>query len=172
MTEWKQRWTLYQLYGEDMLSHWSLMKKWVVLDVRDADVILTTVHQAKGSEFDNVCLHDDLSLNVVDSLFIMYVAMTRAKKRLRLNTVMTNYFVKQRGPVYMNEVRNGDHHANCVICKHHTIQRAWMDVDVDACFDSTAETHVREGVAMCETCKCNVGIQCVWKGNINNGLDL
>jgi hypothetical protein len=158
MTEWKQRWTLFELYGEDMISHWTRMKQWITHDVRQANVILTTVHQAKGSEFDNVCLHNDLSLNMIDSLFVMYVAMTRAKKRLFLNTVMTNYFVKQRGIVYSNEYRVDNSSENCEICKTNTTHRAWKDIDVDAYFDSTTETQIHERVAMCESCKWKLGL--------------
>lgn len=158
MTEWRQRWTLYDLYGEAMIDHWSAMKTFVTNDASDADVILTTVHQAKGSEFDNVCLHDDLSLNVIDSLFVMYVAMTRAKKRLLLNTVMTNYFVKQRGPVYANDGDTSMSTEKCVTCKKSTLERAWMDADVDAYFESSAETQLYERVAMCDACKQKTGI--------------
>ena len=158
MTEWRQRWTLYELYGEAMMDHWSAMKTFVTNDASDADVILTTVHQAKGSEFDNVCLHDDLSLNVIDSLFVMYVAMTRAKKRLLLNTVMTNYFTKQRGPVYANDHETSASSEKCVACKKLTFERVWMDVDAEACFDSSAETQLHERVTMCGACKRKNGI--------------
>jgi ATP-dependent exoDNAse (exonuclease V) beta subunit len=133
------------------------MKTFVTNDVTDADVILTTVHQAKGSEFDNVCLHDDLSLNVIDSLFVMYVAMTRAKKRLLLNTVMTNYFVKQRGPVYADDHEPSPSSEKCATCKKLTPTRAWMDVDVEACFESSADTQLYERIAMCDKCKQKAG---------------
>jgi F-box protein, helicase, 18 len=158
MTEWRQRWTLYDLYGEAMIDHWSAMKTFVTNDASDAEVILTTVHQAKGSEFDNVCLHDDLSLNVIDSLFVVYVAMTRAKKRLLLNTVMTNYFIKQRGFVYANDHETSALSEKCVTCKKLTSARAWMDVDVDAYFESSADTQLYERVAMCDTCKQKLGL--------------
>ena len=158
MTEWRQRWTLYELYGEAMIDHWSAMKSLVTNDASDADVILTTVHQAKGSEFDNVCLHDDMSLNVIDSLFVMYVAMTRAKKRLLLNTVMTNYFIKQRGPVYTNNHDTSPLSQKCMTCKKLTSALAWMDVDVEACFESSADTQIYERIAMCDTCKQKSGL--------------
>ena len=95
---------------------------------------------------------------MIDSLFVVYVAMTRAKKRLLLNTVMTNYFIKQRGFVYANDHETSALSEKCVTCKKLTSARAWMDVDVDAYFESSADTQLYERVAMCDTCKQKLGL--------------
>ncbi|CAM9553831.1 unnamed protein product [Choristocarpus tenellus] len=72
------------------------------LSGKEADVILSTVHKAKGLEFDTVVLANDfVDLSTLDwsggrprivsggeaeEVNILYVAVTRAKRRLVLNT--------------------------------------------------------------------------------------
>lgn len=50
----------------------------------DADIIITTVHQSKGAEWNNVLLYDDWTsgLNSAEEKNLLYVATTRAKERL------------------------------------------------------------------------------------------
>src|SRR5690606_34995873 len=48
-------------------------------------VYVSTMHKSKGREFDNVCiLLDGFSINDDQSLRLLYVAMTRAKKNLSI----------------------------------------------------------------------------------------
>ncbi len=49
----------------------------------EADIILTTAHRAKGREWNNVMLADDFNLKTDDDKNIYYVALTRAKLRLK-----------------------------------------------------------------------------------------
>ncbi|KAL1920165.1 uncharacterized protein VTP21DRAFT_1311 [Calcarisporiella thermophila] len=76
----------------------------LVKDMGGADYILTTVHKAKGLEFDEVVLVDDFikvysvrdetekldSVWFTESINCLYVAMTRAKKKLTLNRETAN----------------------------------------------------------------------------------
>lgn len=56
-------------------------------DVADADVIVSTIHKAKGKEFDNVVmLIKDTQHPTDDLLRRYYVGMTRAKKNLIIHT--------------------------------------------------------------------------------------
>ncbi|XP_077977682.1 F-box DNA helicase 1-like [Glandiceps talaboti] len=70
-------------------------------DMRLADVVLSTAHKSKGLEFDTVKLTDDYLSGILnypdgvsyqdlpeDELNLLYVAVTRAKKRLLMNRVL------------------------------------------------------------------------------------
>jgi len=79
------------------------IKKKTVQNPSQADVILTTTHKAKGLEFDHVKLADDFiplvkddTLNDVDKIDpeeinLLYVAITRARKKLELNEDLENF---------------------------------------------------------------------------------
>eukprot|EP00494_Astrolonche_serrata_P005727 UN05744 len=58
-------------------------------ELRFATVLFTTVHKAKGLEWDIVRLAEDISspseTDDVEEVNILYVACTRAKKQLYLN---------------------------------------------------------------------------------------
>ncbi|EEB07719.1 DNA helicase I [Schizosaccharomyces japonicus yFS275] len=74
-------------------------------------VILTTAHQAKGLEWENVQLGDDFrpkfdsisytripySRFLQEEINILYVALTRAKKNLILNPMLTKYYALLKG---------------------------------------------------------------------------
>ena len=65
-----------------------------------ADIVFSTAHKAKGLEFDTVRLADDFNIETLsnsqptpvcystDERNLMYVAVTRAKKRLILNDAL------------------------------------------------------------------------------------
>ena len=78
-----------------------LIKSNIVNNVFDAEVILTNAHKSKGLEFDNVYLCNDfksyydkngnklaITPNHNEELNLLYVALTRAKKRLRVNKTL------------------------------------------------------------------------------------
>lgn len=56
----------------------------LTVNAEDADIIITTVHQAKGAEWNNVLLYDDWTggINSNEEKNLLYVATTRAKERL------------------------------------------------------------------------------------------
>ncbi|EWC46373.1 hypothetical protein DRE_04316 [Drechslerella stenobrocha 248] len=74
-----------------------------------ADVILTTAHQAKGLEWDNVIIANDFittGLTVTDAgdqwwcreaANVLYVACTRARKRLQLSNGLAQFFSNRMG---------------------------------------------------------------------------
>jgi hypothetical protein len=71
------------------------LKSRVVAKKEDADIILTTAHKSKGLEWDHVLLLKgfiDLSSYKtefnLEEIYLLYVAITRAKKRLESETVL------------------------------------------------------------------------------------
>lgn len=77
----------------------------------DATVTLTTGHQAKGLEWDSVCLYDDFTADPLapdvdrgrrdDELNLLYVAVTREMRILALNTMVLSImqrYVDARAP--------------------------------------------------------------------------
>lgn len=74
------------------------IKSLEVLEIKNSDVVLSSVHKSKGLEFDQVWLSNDfldfinednfLNINMIreEEVNILYVAASRAKKNLRLNT--------------------------------------------------------------------------------------
>lgn len=94
-----------------MFHHWENVDEKIEDAAESADVVLGTVHQAKGLEFDHVVLGDDfptiesvkqLTLhdkkqNMIDILNIYYVAITRARKVLYLNQVLRTFDNKKEG---------------------------------------------------------------------------
>lgn len=152
MSEWRHRLNLYLEFGDELLSYWEQMKLCITDDIHKATTLISTVHQMKGSEFDNVCLHEDLSINNIDSLYIIYVAMTRAKKRLLLNKVLTIFFLKKKGNIfYMNNTQSRQN-GNCILCHTYTNNNVWMDVDYTSQFD-ISESEVLENKIMCMRCQ-------------------
>lgn len=81
----------------------------IVDDAEDADMILCTAHQAKGLEWDNVVMADDFAaLHIhrhssgvgssdLESVRIMYVASTRARKELHMGQKMATLSVSASG---------------------------------------------------------------------------
>jgi superfamily I DNA/RNA helicase len=67
-------------------------------------VILTTAHKSKGLEFDNVVVANDFKFGENDllsmpeqELNLLYVACTRAKKKLQLPCVLKMYYDRNKG---------------------------------------------------------------------------
>ena len=59
-------------------------------EISKADVIVSTMHKAKGKEFDSVylCIEENFNLNEYDKR-LLYVAITRAKNKLSIHTKNT-----------------------------------------------------------------------------------
>ena len=112
---------LYTTYGFLQKGHWSMvfngaseedkyyyeeMEKMGYMDKDAYDIRLSTIHQSKGQEADNVVLLTDMTKrsymglkNDRDSeLRLFYVAVTRAKKKLWLHNPITG--------MYFNEIQN------------------------------------------------------------------
>ncbi|HHX0267631.1 TPA: 3'-5' exonuclease [Escherichia coli] len=90
--------------------HVAMLRKYEVRDEKAAAVTVTTVHRAKGLEWDTVRLHEDFQEldqpgpdNVPeyeeirrDELNLLYVAATRARKTLVLNSVLRQILANSR----------------------------------------------------------------------------
>jgi hypothetical protein len=73
-------------------------------DIEDADIVVSTTHRAKGLEWDIVLLDEDFPDifdpervdpdQVGDELNLLYVAVTRARKILILNTLVQSIIVR------------------------------------------------------------------------------
>jgi len=99
----------------------------VVKKIENADVVVSTVHKAKGLEFDQVVLLEDFpellenygTLRNVpeEEANLLYVAITRAKNSLRLNEVMNLDFL----PSSRDTAHKIDYWRSCpegVVCRH------------------------------------------------------
>jgi len=103
--KWVRRVTLFNEYGSDLINMYTQLEQ-SLREYTDADIVITTTHQAKGLEFDNVklssdfinlttyekrTLHIDKSAYAQEDYNILYVAMTRAKKNLLINEQMYSF---------------------------------------------------------------------------------
>lgn len=100
--KWKMRIRLYNEFDYEYLKDgWEKIK--LHYNETDYKVILTTVHQSKGLEFDCVKLADDYiqyinpehivrTAQMLENYNLIYVAITRAKKKLWLNKTLIEYF--------------------------------------------------------------------------------
>ena len=90
-------------------------------------IFVSTIHKAKGREFDNVFLMlDQFKLISVEAIRQLYVAMTRAKRNLTIH-YNGNYlqFIKTEGleRVYDSE----DYVPPCRLAMHLTYKDVWLD---------------------------------------------
>ena len=89
---------IVEKYGAHVPGLIERIRSKVAKDIKTADTVLSTVHKAKGLEFDTVVLMDDftdfreqgLQLKDVpeDDANLIYVAITRAKMRLVVNSLV------------------------------------------------------------------------------------
>ena len=97
--KWLNRILICEKYKENI---WELIETHFV---KDSDIILMNAHQSKGLEFDNVVLGNDFKQLVhktgkyskfyqEDEYNLLYVAMTRAKKRLYINENIKKFLRK------------------------------------------------------------------------------
>lgn len=95
-------------------------------DEADADVVLTTTHQAKGLEWDRVVVVDDfnppyssrqslLTKHWREEMFITYVAVTRAKKELIVGEGILTWLAAEMGlyRFYVSPTQGND---KCPVC--------------------------------------------------------
>jgi len=108
--KWITRINLVQYYDINIIQKYRQLQQ-QISDIHMADVIITTTHQAKGLEFDNVKLSDDFiplittqktiycykSSSAIEAYNILYVAMTRAKKLLILNKELYEFLQILKG---------------------------------------------------------------------------
>ena len=110
--KWIMRINLFLEYGKDALdNNYKELDRKMVNNENDADVILSTVHQSKGLEFNNVKLSNDFiplvttlntiyaykSRSALEDYNILYVALTRGKKNLILNKELYCYLKIKKG---------------------------------------------------------------------------
>nr|pir probable helicase - fission yeast (Schizosaccharomyces pombe) [Schizosaccharomyces pombe] len=104
-----------ELFSESFLSRLDNCEKRLMDSKDDGDngIILATAHQSKGLEWDNVQLGNDFrpkfdsvsfsrigsSRYLQEEINILYVALTRAKKRLILNDTITKLYALECGLV-------------------------------------------------------------------------
>ena len=109
--KWVTRINLWTEYGTDglILKYQGLQSR--IVPINEADVILSTVHQSKGLEYNNVKLSDDFiplitSLNTIyvyksrsaiEGYNLLYVAITRAKKNIIINREIFGFLKLKKG---------------------------------------------------------------------------
>ena len=100
---WINRLVLYDEYGAELITYFQLCKTYVDSE-ESPEYILSTIHKCKGLEFDHVKLAEDFPVMVLNDMIFkrktqlwkeryntIYVALTRAKKTLTLNTTLTHW---------------------------------------------------------------------------------
>ena len=130
--KWKDRINLFAHHGESLLDLWTLSSKQFK---QESDFVVTTAHQAKGAEFDNVVMYNDFQIHNTDSINVCYVAMTRAKNTLYVNKLLTDFFEKHKCRVYYDDCKFSKFYKKCHVCK--TIQTNSMiltEIDPGAIF--------------------------------------
>jgi F-box protein, helicase, 18 len=146
---WCTRLRLFHQYGPDALQRmWRTVQEQADQDV---DLVITTAHQSKGCEFDNVVLYDDFSMNDPN---ILYVAMTRAKKRIYLNDYMYNFYKKVMTPhVYTGDTKQMSQFKTCLYC-HRTKTNLMVCRENDHMgIIQHSKCEVYEYVPMCNICR-------------------
>lgn len=152
---WKDRLRLYNLHGEDLIRMWDQARQLQSHD--NPHIVITTAHQSKGSEFDYVVLYDDFPMNNEDAYNTLYVAMTRAKKRLYLNNSLFTFFTKRSKRVVYDDMRLAQSSfAECVFCNHvKTNQSICVESDPKGILEGEG-CNVYEYVPICNLCKRKV----------------
>ncbi|WP_366556976.1 3'-5' exonuclease [Desulfosporosinus sp. BICA1-9] len=90
-------------------------------------IFVSTIHKAKGREFDNVFLMlDQFKLISEEAIRQLYVAMTRAKRNLSIH-YNSNYlqFIKTEGLERVND--SEDYLPPCQLALHLTYKDVWLD---------------------------------------------
>eukprot|EP00976_Prorocentrum_cordatum_P105122 1194161-Prorocentrum_minimum.AAC.13 len=124
--KWKTRARLFFTYRDNLELCWTLSKERTVASpvlLSDGPVpvvCVTTAHQSKGSEYDEVWIHDDFAVttNNEDNNNTLYVAMTRARRAVYLHPKFVS-FVQTHTPAlrYRNEVKTLARRKTCTVCR-------------------------------------------------------
>ena len=89
---------LFKEYGHILVYLWSTLRE--RLHKTERVITLSTVHQAKGSEFEHVMLGNDFVFNGNDSYRLLYVAMTRATRSILLNRLLISFYTRINNSIY------------------------------------------------------------------------
>ena len=149
--KWNDRINLFLLHsGDTLIDMWTRSK--ANLAIQNSDFVVTTAHQSKGAEFDNVFLYNDFQIHNQDSMNLMYVAMTRAKKNLFVNKLISNFFEKYNGKVYYDIIMHNKKSKRCNVCKkRNTNTSVVIEADPDTVF--VKDCHVYSYEYVCSQCQ-------------------
>ena len=110
---------IVESFGPRMVSIVAKVKTVCTKDIRKADIVLSTIHKAKGLEFDTVILLNDFDDQrepgrgrfwPEDEKNLLYVAITRAKNNLVMNNLVRDEIVGQDGLQRLSIFQQGDSH--------------------------------------------------------------
>lgn len=119
--KWNNRIYLFDTYGYRLHELWLKLKNIIVENIHDADLILSTVHQTKGMQFDHVYICNDfvnfrfkmdgsVIPNFIDSesYNILYVAITRCRYSLFINEELLKFLQKyyRKESISIDEINN------------------------------------------------------------------
>lgn len=146
---WNDRLRLYATHGARLIGFWERAKNHVS---DDPDLILTTAHQSKGMEFDNVLLFNDFQLHNEESVRLLYVAMTRARQTLYTNNVLYQFFERHQGKIYYKDCMSSKQSNRCSVCRtRFTNNMCITDADNEKMLSSRGDLFAYEYV--CNTCQ-------------------
>jgi len=134
-SKWMLRVSLVLKYGHQVIP---LMKNTLHHMTKQNGIGIINAHKSKGLEFDEVVLTNDFSFNDDDSCNVLYVALTRAKKKIHIPPKLMNYmFHKQPKLKFYNpkDKMNG----RCSSCHRFTKDNYYVECDpeVVVSFDCT-----------------------------------
>ena len=155
LSEWKTRLRLYSVHGNSMIHLWESAKRSYT---RSDGYTLITAHQSKGLEFDNVLIANDFTFNNTDACYVMYVAMSRAKRKLYINNLLNAYmYTKHCKFSIMSNNPKRSTYGRCHKCgTKFTDQSVFVEQDQEVVTRYTCNMFVIEN--MCTQCKKNDGI--------------
>jgi len=146
---WRTRLRLFHLYGAGALRNmWHSVHE---QSEEDVDLVITTAHQSKGCEFDHVVLYDDFTMNDPN---ILYVAMTRAKKRIYLNDTLSNFYKRVMTPqVYTEYTKQSAQFKTCTFCHRTKTNRLVCRENDHMGILQHNQCELYEYTPMCSMCK-------------------
>ena len=148
--KWNDRINMFILHGETLVDMWTRSKD--NMTNQNSDFVVTTAHQSKGAEFDNVFLYNDFQIHNQDSMNLMYVAMTRAKKNLFVNKLISKFFERQNDKVYYNIIMHNKKSNRCNVCKkRNTNTTVVVEADPETVFFK--DCHIYSYEYVCSQCQ-------------------
>ncbi|WFD43541.1 DNA helicase [Malassezia psittaci] len=129
------------LGAPDFLQHVNQLEQCCCTSAEDADIVMTTVHQAKGLEWDRVVLADDFSpsydastpslhprvanLTACDEVSHMYVALTRARRHLVIPPCVYAWLIAKQG-LFRFRYAEKSHKNKCPLCGTQRVAMIWI----------------------------------------------